>query len=1405
MKKLFHNRAAIVGLTGLCVGIGAVVLVVTASVSIAQVTWEEPTSQPPGGNKYAPLNTGPGDQAKQGGLLLDPFYNYIGPMPTMSYPLEVRGPQNVSISSLEVPSGQDTGQLTVDTDTLYVDAVSHRVGFGTAAPSSLAEVSGGSLDIGSAASPIAADPALYVASQSAAGLYATSTASGAVAAIYGVSGAQPGVFGYNLGTGAGIRADSGSSSAVVGTTDAPLSTGSTVQAGVYAVGKGLGAWAGYFGQRVYGSDAVVGRQFIESQPAESQVPYTQTWEVRLSSDSKKINPVHLLYANGYVWVAQEDSVVYVVNPLNGYLVGEIELSADFENDPGHPVNANHGIGNMVYAEGYIWALGDTWDEPIVSRFTPDPDIAGSSVRQFILGTAFDDDDVRDLVYDDITPGGPFLWIASSDGPGEGDQHSIVRLTINESSPDYGDFIEVLAPDASCITLDAALCTDRLDNNGDGTIDHGLCVFSAPIDVAECSVAGGTWTPGTCTDSRYADQTSCEGAPADKYGYAPRWVPGTCSTPVCSQVECEAANHCSGGTWTEGSGCSDANCLTQATCGLGSGCGETWTPLETDCNPYTATPGASVYDPDAPDVSPDTDERLIYRQLGVPFGIAFDGTDVWTVGGMLTSDASSGEAVVKINAADPENASLHDYYCIGPARDARDITYDSGNDQLWIGQAPSWHKPGTFHGLSRFDMAAGKIAETYLNSVYGFGVNINKVEYDDISAGGPWVWAAAAYNAPLNKFHINDEEIKHQFIPPGGIPDFSIDRETAGGPYAWSSLYYASAVGRSLVNEPYTTVVYTPKGVGREDIAFDGEFIWTANGYAQSISKYRSSDSEKVADYGGFPSDVQHIMYDGSYLWAVISGGSPLAKVDPRTGNIIEIFTYAGEHQVGWDWAFDGTNLWLSLEHKNMVQRIDLTSCSAGTCGVTQYANIFQPYELEFDGTYVWITHTSQASSDVSLSDSLTRIRVSDGAVEGPFIVLDDEHGGNITALEYDGTYLWIGTSIADYYGNSVFKLDIERCGEAPDYVDACPVAGRYKIYHDSGVCSVSKTYCTASNDCPATEYCSNIRPACTYGDKTDVVYSRVDQMLFDGMNMWVTNMTPTDCSSLRECSTDNSYDEDGDGLTGNSDPNCERTYDAVSYDHHERSICDDGIDNDNDGTCDWNGCGGLPADSECVVAGYPNDLQLDTEGASLFTDGKGLLECRDGLDNDGNGLCDWDGAAGSPGCSGKPDPGCDVPNDASEAARPNDAHLTKINAATDEVVESILYGAYCSSSGLAYDGTDLWIANYACESGYEYSAAAYYTLYQYYSGNGRGVTDIISSVNLSGIDAADPQQGDIALGGSATFGGSLYVNGDIVVPGNTWAGTADHDQAFGDGCAEGEFVKGIDLTAGSESLQCRPL
>ena len=94
----------------------------------------------------------------------------------------------------------------------------------------------------------------------------------------------------------------------------------------------------------------------------------------------------------------------------------------------------------------------------------------------------------------------------------------------------------------------------------------------------------------------------------------------------------------------------------------------------------------------------------------------------------------------------------------------------------------------------------------------------------------------------------------------------------------------------------------------------------------------------------------------------------------------------------------------------------------------------------------------------------------------------------------------------------------------------------------------------------------------------------------------------------------------GDGL---GDPGCS---DALDASEHGTVMCDDGIDNDDDGSVDYNVKASM-GDPGCTA---PDDASE-----------QGTLACDDGEDNDGDGITDFK-------VVGPSDPGCDSAADPSE-------------------------------------------------------------------------------------------------------------------------------------------------------------
>ncbi|MCH7492642.1 hypothetical protein IID19_03595 [Patescibacteria group bacterium] len=301
MKKL-KNKIKMIGTTAtFCIGFLVFIFMASAGMQFVKAAYEEPTAEAPQGNIFVPLTASSDYQAKKGFLQLNPLYNPYGTLPDILYPLEVYGPNDVYINDLQVPAG---GNFIVDTDTLYVDGLNSRVGVGTTTPATLLEIVGGGLTVGNATSPVSG--AAISSTSDTFGVYGESTGVNSVS-VLGQSTSASGIGVYGFG-GTGIRAESTVSSAVTGSSSAQYDPAAAVKvAGIYGQARGLGAWAGYFVQRVFGSEQIVGRAFIPNRLQYSQVPYTSGWEVREISDSSGSAPTDIVFDGTYIWTANNEA------------------------------------------------------------------------------------------------------------------------------------------------------------------------------------------------------------------------------------------------------------------------------------------------------------------------------------------------------------------------------------------------------------------------------------------------------------------------------------------------------------------------------------------------------------------------------------------------------------------------------------------------------------------------------------------------------------------------------------------------------------------------------------------------------------------------------------------------------------------------------------------------------------------------------------------------------------------------------------------------------------------------------------------------------------------------------------------------------------------------------------------
>ncbi|XOU94461.1 MAG: hypothetical protein ACNFW9_00160 [Candidatus Kerfeldbacteria bacterium] len=1319
------------------------VIVVIAVIGIEKVNaqWEIPTNLPPDSNIFVPLNVGPYKQAKEGGLLLDPLFNPYGAEPDIDYSLEVRGSQDAYINNFEIIPG---GKLIVDTDTLYVDGEFDQVGIGTSTfeLSSTLEVHGGSVNIGQeGVGNGVAGIGLTVNSNTERELIIADSNSNTDPTVFGqgiIDSNGNGVYGLNVANGVGISAISNDASAVVGTVSSAYDpTEPIVVAGIYGNATGLGAWAGYFQQRLFGTGEIVANKFLPNRLQSSEVPYTTGWKKSDITDSELIDVNYMTFDRQYIWAlggywsSINPEHVLIIDPDNMGVVDKIILS-----------NNDHYLVDIIDGGGYIWVAHNynygSNHQAAVTRIDPAdvhnfqttyiyPD-AGSSGNN-------DSESVK-LLYDDETLDGPYIWVLNK--LNYDPVHSITQLDMDGNVVVTFSISDLANGGNKCsrynnyLYSDTDHCDDRLDNDDDGIIDNGLCEYNAlttPIvtDSATCGIAGGTWVEA-CTDRIFDNQIDCEAGSAV-------WAE-TCSNSSCS--DSDECTLCGGaGVWDSvGEVCpADLNCNTQVTCEGTVTCDGIWTAGDDQC--LADTPLGVC----APTISLTTwgecinagetwtwntasgpaniDERIVDAYIGVPSGLTLDGDgNVWvTFRGSPDwdyRDIFSGEGYAKFNASDPELAVDQYVYCSGPETSPSGIAYDELNDQMWI-----TYDPSTMHdnrGLSKVDVSNGQVTG-FISDNFGA-----QIKYFMGSPSGPSIWINGG--GSIIKIDPDTNVVENTRYIYGH--DFDFDERDPANPQILRTTGDNAVILKHTMEDPYTTSTNVILGASSEKLLFDGTNIWSSNYGTNTLTKYSAQGAEKLGVYDVGVSTDQMIS-DGQAIWVPFEEywTTKYKRIDILNGNVdeYELVPDLGNTHHTLDTVFDGKNIWQSVfseDRESMIIKVDLSSCDLATklCSVGSVFNypdtLDGPEKLIFDGEFIWAFNHHEPKVYKFSTDPITieaEITVSD-ILSAPYV---DHHYSRMNAVEFDGTDIWVGAYYTDSDGNSIYKFNPEGINNDGDHGicsndssiscnltsdcggNACNVVinGKYSVLNMPGECSVSEDSCIMDSDCGGSETC-------------DGMWTGVTSLTFDGINMWATH--------------------EGFG--------------------------------DHDSTGD---------------------------------------ECKDKLDNDGNGQCDYDGAVGYPGCSGKPDPGCSDPDtDTLEITGRNSRYegsnkvLTRIVVATGEIVESVSINPIKYSStyvyDAAFDGQNIWLGG----SGFNGN-----TLVQFYSGSGFNDTDYINNLILRNnipLLSQYRQAGSFAMAGSMNIGNKLIVKGDLVVQNNTWGGAADNVKDFGVGCDDGEFMKGIGFT-----------
>jgi hypothetical protein len=216
----------------------------------------------------------------------------------------------------------------------------------------------------------------------------------------------------------------------------------------------------------------------------------------------------------------------------------------------------------------------------------------------------------------------------------------------------------------------------------------------------------------------------------------------------------------------------------------------------------------------------------------------------------------------------------------------------------------------------------------------------------------------------------------------------------------SSLAYWSALDpacRTALN-PYSSVTPMSIGVGMwaEQMAFDGEFLWVANTYGQSLSKIRASDGGVA---GVFPLSPypRGIAFDGTYIWVSTENSNVLHKIRPSDDGLIASYG-VGTYPIAV-MPMNGF-IWTVNHQAASVTKVAADGSSAQTYGVGSY-----PQSITNDGTYIYTADAGPST--------VTKLLASTGAVVATF-----QMGFVPASVAFDGSFLWVAVD-----GGGLRKVD----------------------------------------------------------------------------------------------------------------------------------------------------------------------------------------------------------------------------------------------------------------------------------------------------------------------------------------------------------------------------------------------
>lgn len=265
--------------------------------------------------------------------------------------------------------------------------------------------------------------------------------------------------------------------------------------------------------------------------------------------------------------------------------------------------------------------------------------------------------------------------------------------------------------------------------------------------------------------------------------------------------------------------------------------------------------------------------------GSPYGIAFDGSNIWV------SNAGT-DRVAKIRASD---GTILTTYQVGS--NPRLVEFDGSN--IWVANFGS-------STVSKINASDGT------TQTISVGANPWGLAFD-----GTNIWVACYGSNKVYKVHAKSGEVLLTVDATGPL-GLAFDGTNI---WAANNSFAGSVTKISGITGTPTTTIYNTNGVFPGNIAFDGTHIWVINSGNNSMTKFLASSGANLGVFG-LPSGVGGgVAFDGAHLW--VAGETRLVKFRVSDNLLIGNFPVLN---IGEGIAFDGANIWVANYNGGIVTK-----------------------------------------------------------------------------------------------------------------------------------------------------------------------------------------------------------------------------------------------------------------------------------------------------------------------------------------------------------------------------------------------------------------------------------------------------------------------------------------------------